>query len=114
MGESQQLQWLLSMHACADMNSAVHDDLTDLDSDNFEKPVEATQTRMQLDHEVMIKILKFVHERNPFRKDRALRNINTGIEADNNVNVHNAETIGKRVLSCMESRRVSDELHFKV
>ena len=87
MGESQQLQWLLSMHACADMNSAVYDELTDLDSDNFETPVEATQTRMQLDHEVMIKILKFVHERNPFREDRALRNISTVVEADNNVNV---------------------------
>ena len=62
----------------------------------------------QLDHKVVIKILKFVHERNPFREDGALRNIRTGIEAGNNVNVNSAETVGKRVLRCMENKEVKD------
>ena len=46
------------MHACADMNSAEHE-LTDLDSDNFGKPVEVKRTIIQLVHELMT---NFVHE----------------------------------------------------
>ena len=41
-------------------------------------------------------------------EDGALRNISTEIEAENNVKVHNAKTVGKRILNCMENKEVKD------
>ena len=50
-------------------------------------------------------ILEYLGDRNPFTSDVSLRNIETGVIAEPDVNVDKAENIGTRTLEMMKGEK---------
>ncbi|CAC5406041.1 unnamed protein product [Mytilus coruscus] len=105
MGESQRAQWILSMPACADYNSAMQD-LTGVGYYTSDQHKEATRARKERDRVDTLAILEYISERNPFTNDVSLRNIETGVEAEPDVNVDKAESIGNKTLELMKGQKI--------
>ncbi|CAC5425517.1 unnamed protein product [Mytilus coruscus] len=95
MGESHRAQWILSMPACADYNSAMQD-LTGVGYCTSDQHKEATRARKERDRVDTLAIHEYLSERYPFTNDVSLRNIETGVEAEPDVNVDKAESIGNK------------------
>lgn len=57
-------------------------------------------------------MIAFLSERHPFVEETSLRNIETGVSADSNVNVDISRELGVKILSCMDGKKV-DEISFK-
>ncbi|CAC5372537.1 unnamed protein product [Mytilus coruscus] len=91
MGESQRAQWILSMPACADYNSAMQD-LTGVGYCTSDQHKETTRARKERDRVDTLAIREYLSERNPLTNDVSLRNIKTGVQAEPDVNVDKAET----------------------
>ena len=111
MGDSQRTQWLLSMPACADMNSAMQE-LTGLVFSTSDQHVEAGETRQKKDEQDRQSLLRFLLNRNPFAGDMSLRNISTGVTADPTVNADSAKAVGNTILQSMQGSAVK-EFKFK-
>ncbi|CAG2208166.1 unnamed protein product [Mytilus edulis] len=78
MGESQRVQWILSMPAFADYNSTMQD-LNGVGYCSSDQHKEATpRARKERDRVDTLAILKYLSERNPFTNDVLLINIETG------------------------------------
>ncbi|VDI06569.1 Hypothetical predicted protein [Mytilus galloprovincialis] len=105
MGESQRAQWILSMPACADYNSAMQD-LTGVGYCTSDEHKEATRARKERDRVDTLAILEYLTERNPFTNDVSLRNIETGVEAEPDVNVDKAESTGNKTLELMKGQKI--------
>ncbi|CAC5359434.1 unnamed protein product [Mytilus coruscus] len=104
-GESQRAQRILSMPACADYNSAMQE-LTGVGYCTSNQHKEATHARKERDRVDTLAILEYFSERNPFTNDVSLRNIETGVEAEPDVNVDKAESIGNKTLEQMKAQKV--------
>ena len=103
MTEVQRAQWLLSMPACADVNSAMQN-LTGVGFHTSEQHKETSNSRKKRDKMDTLKILSFLQERNPFSEDISLRNIETGVTADASVNVDKAKEIGTKIIESMAGK----------
>jgi hypothetical protein len=90
--EAQRAQWILSMPACADYNSAMQE-LTGVGYFTSDQHKEATHTRKERDRKDTLSILEYLCDRNPFSSDVSLRNFETGVVAESGVNVDKAENI---------------------
>lgn len=107
MSECQRAQWLLSLPSCAAMNVAMQKFCgTDFHTSSQHK--EAGKPRKDRDYKDTLTFLSFLAERNPFREDTLLRNIETGVTSDTTVNAYKAEEIGNSVLQTMVGKNVFD------
>ena len=105
--EQQRLIWLLSMPACADTNRAMQE-LTGVKSNSGEQNKDMTKARQKRDAKDTLAILTTFADRDPFSADPNLRNIMTGVNADNAVNVDSARAIGEKILSSMSGKSAAD------
>jgi hypothetical protein len=105
MTETQRLVWLLSMPACAEVNSAMQE-LTGVTYSTSEQHKDTTQARQKRDMNDTQILLNFLQDRNPFSQDPCLRSIASGITAHSMVNVDDAEQIGVRILESMTGQKV--------
>ena len=62
--------------------------------------------RKERDRKDTLAILEYLCDRNPFTSDVSLRNIETGVVAEPDVNVNKAENIGTRTLEMMKGENV--------
>ena len=82
------------MPACADINQAMQD-LSGVGYFSSEQHKDETQARKKKDTDDIKTLLTFLKSRNPFIEgDRSLRNIETGVVADKNVDVDDAKKVG--------------------
>ena len=96
--EQQRLIWLLSMPACAETNRAMPE-LTGVKSNSGEQIKDMSKARQKWDAKDTLVILTTFEDRDPFSADPNLRNIMTGVNGDNAVNVDRARAIGEKILS---------------
>ena len=101
MGEAQRTRWLLAMPACADINSAMQE-LTDTTFITSEQHKDASNARQTRDNKDSVTLLGFLQDRNPFSPDPSLRNIVTGVVAEDRVNAADAKKVGKAIVDTME------------
>lgn len=106
IGEAQRAQWILSMPACADYNSAMQE-LTGVGHFTSDQHKEASHARKERDRKDTLAILEYLCDRNPFTSNVSLRNIETGVVAEPDVNVDKAENIGTRTLEMYVRRNNS-------
>ena len=110
MSELQRTLWLLSMPACAEINTAMQQ-LTSVDFNTSEQHKEVGRSRVNRDEKDTLSFLSYLQQRNPFEvddDDYSLRNIETGVTADSAVNVEKANEIGTRTLQDMVGKKVSE------
>ena len=90
------------MPACAYYNSAMQY-LTGVGYCTSDQHKEATRARTERN---ILAILEYLTERNTFTNDVSLRNIETGVEAEPDVNVDKAESTGNKTLELMKSQKI--------
>ena len=106
MTELQQIIWLLSTPACAEVNLSMQE-LTGIRFVTSEQHKESSQTRMTRDYKDASVLAEFLVSRNPFTADDFI-NIVTGESASINVNVDRAKEIGEQILSGMSGKQISE------
>ncbi|KAK6186089.1 hypothetical protein SNE40_008194 [Patella caerulea] len=107
MTETQRVQWLLAMPMCAAVNSSMQT-LTEISFSSSEQHKEMFGSRQKRDREDLITVFDFLEARNPFEKINMLRNIETGVTAKDNVNVHLAKTVGEEIIENIKDQSVMD------
>ncbi len=100
MTETQRNVWLLSMPACAEVNSAMQE-LTGISYETSEQHKETLKARVKRDSADTREILGVLAMRNPFGPDKSLRNIMNGVTADSKVNAYRAKEIGAEIVQSM-------------
>ncbi|VDI27019.1 Hypothetical predicted protein [Mytilus galloprovincialis] len=107
MGEAQRTQWLLAMPVCAEYNNAMQQ-VTGAGYKSSDQHVESTKTRKEKDHNDIVTLHEFLSERSPFTEDKSLRNIETGMVANDEANSDNAKEIGDKILVSMSEQLVTE------
>ena len=107
MAESHRIQWLLSMPAYTEVNSAMQD-LTDTYFATSEQHKAVTPARQNKDETDKKTLLGFLQDRNPFQDDTSLRNIATVITASKGVTANRAKDVGCKILGNMTGQNVVD------
>ncbi|VDI11839.1 Hypothetical predicted protein [Mytilus galloprovincialis] len=107
MVDVQRSQWLLSMPACGEMNQAVQD-LTGIGYHTSEQHKEESQARQKRDKDDILTVLSFIKDRDPFKGDDSLRNIENGITADSSVNADSTEEVGKGIIQSLVGKNIMD------
>lgn len=106
MTDNQRSLWVLSMPACSEMNAAVQE-LTGVYYATSDQHKDVGTTRNSKDSTDTRTIIKFLSERNPFDEAvQDLRNIETGVFAELNVNIDKAKDVGSSVLKDMKDKNV--------
>ena len=98
MTEAQRAHWLLSVPATAEINRAMQD-FTDQKVETSERSENWTRRNT---------LEEFLNERNHFSEESYLRNIETGVIADTNVNADIAKEVGQNILKAMNDQKISD------
>ena len=96
MEELQRAQWVLSMPACSEVNSAMQD-FTGSD---------VSEARQIRDRKDITSLHQYLINKNPFIADQSLHNISSGDTCDSTVNSDKAEEIGCKILKSMERNDV--------
>ena len=104
--ETQRLLWVLSMPACAEINSSMQQ-LTDIKYATSEQHKEAMSARVVRDAKDTQEVLKYLTDRSPFTSETSLRNIATGLTALPSVNVHQSKEIEEHIMSSVEGNSVA-------
>ena len=94
------------MPACAETNRAMQE-LMGVKSNSGEQNKEMSKARQKQDAKDTLVILTTFADRNTFSADPNLRNIMTGVNADNVVNVDRAR-VGEKILSSMTGKLATD------
>ncbi|XP_073237351.1 uncharacterized protein [Porites lutea] len=81
MSETQRLVWLMSMPACADINNSMQN-LTGTNFLTSEQHKDTTKARQERDQQDTNTIIRYLSKRSPFDSESSLRNIATGVVAD--------------------------------
>ena len=89
MGEAQKTQWLLAMLVCAEYNNAMQY-VTGAGYRTSDQHVETTNARQGKDNKDILILIEFLKERSPFTADQSLRNIETGMVANDDANADRA------------------------
>ena len=105
--ELERAKWVLSMPACAQVNTAVQE-VTGTRRLTSDQHVEMGSTRSAKDTKDMMVLTTYLQERNPFAEDLILRNIVTSVVADVSVHVNNAKEVGHAILKAMEGHTAAD------
>ena len=105
MNAIQRLVWLLSMPSCAQVNLAMQT-LTGVRYESSEQHKELGKARKTRDMRNTFKLLATLKQWDPFAPDPALRGLLSGITANKDVNVDNAEQVGKNILLTMIGEKV--------
>ena len=106
-GERQRLVWLLSMPACAEINSAMQT-LSGVTLTTSEQYKETGATRQARDHKDTHTLVSYLTDRSPFLSDPSLRSIASGRVADDTAQVDDAKNIGKKILDGMTEKNVPE------
>ena len=107
MTELQCTLWINSLPACSVLNEAMQKFTEDAFATS-EQHQEATESRQKRDCEDTEKIVSFLQERSPFRKeDLSLHSIMSRVVAQDAVNVDQAEVIGKHIIESMKGQDVT-------
>lgn len=107
MSESERLIWLLSMPACADVNSAMQN-LTGVMYHTSDQHKDTTKARQERDYKDTNELVAYLSQRNPFSADPLLRSITTGVVAAEDVNADKAKKVGEKILSSMIGKNIHD------
>jgi hypothetical protein len=83
----------------------------DMQYTTSEQHKEATAARIVRDKEDLTKLATMLGLYTPFSDEMTLRNIITGINADDDVNVHDLFTVGRDTVSKMESQLIFSYSH---
>ena len=96
MTEQERLIWLLSIPACAKTSAAMQE-LTGVKYNSSEQNKDITIARQKRDMNDTITVLKSLADgKNPFAQEPTLKNITTGVNADDSVDVGKALAKGER------------------
>lgn len=107
MNEKQRVTWLLSTPACSQTSFAMQD-LVGVQCEHSEQNKDMSETRQKRDMKDTLVILKtlFSDGKNPFLQDSVLKNIMTGVNADESVDVDEARAKGEKILIMMVGQPV--------
>ncbi|XP_045199496.1 uncharacterized protein LOC123553863 [Mercenaria mercenaria] len=105
MTEAQRAHWLLSVPAMAEINNAMQE-FTEHRLITSEQHKESTESRIKRDELDRNTFIDFLKERNPFAEEVELRNIETGVIADKNVNADTAKEVGEGIIKGMTDQKV--------
>ncbi|KAG1663714.1 ERO1-like protein beta [Nymphon striatum] len=105
MTEVQRVVWLLSHPLCSEVNNAMQQ-LTGVNYNTSEQHKDVTKSRQEKDMTDTCQLLEFLEPRNPFSDNKSLRNIATGVNADDRVNADNARDVGDKILTSMVDKHV--------
>ena len=108
MTEQQRVTWLLSTPACAHTSCAMQD-LVGIQCEHSDQNKDMSETRQKRDVEDTVVILKTIagEGRNPFVQDCVLKNIMTGVNAEESVDVDKASVKGEKILASMAGQPVN-------
>jgi len=105
MTEEQRTLWTMSSPICSEYSMAMED----FDKCAFttsEQHKELTPARKDRDQIDIRKVREKLEKHNPFSTDPSLRNIVTGVEASEEVNVDNYVEVGRKIIEKMEGQLV--------
>ena len=97
MNEEQRALWTMSLPITSEYNIAMQD-FTNLSYTTSEQHKDATEGRMSRDTSDLLKIKSKLITSTPFSQDPSLRNIINGVVATEDVNVHEAESVGRKII----------------
>ena len=103
----QRSQWLMSMPSCAAVNEAMQS-LTDVGFHTSEQHKDSSISRQKRDRQDVIKIISYMRDRNPFTESTPLRNIYTGMNAEDTINAYAAEECGRKIIDSMVGQNAFD------
>ena len=106
-GERQRLVWLLSMDACAEINSAMQT-LSGVTFTTSEQHKETCATRQARDHKDTQTLVSYLTDKSPFLSDPSLRSTASGRVADDTANFDDAKNIGKKILDGTTEKNVPE------
>ena len=108
MTEQQRVTWLLSTLACAQISCAMQDHVG-IQCEHSDQSKDMSETRQKRDVEDTVVILKTIagEGRNPFVQDSVLKNIMTGVNAEESVDVDEARAKGEKILASMAGQPVN-------
>ena len=108
MTEQQRVTWLLSTPACA-QTSCVMQDCVGIQCEHSDQSKDMSETRQKRDVEDTVVILKTIARegRNPFVQDSVLKNIMTGVNAEESVDVDEARVKGEKILASITGQPVN-------
>lgn len=106
MSELQRLTWLLSAPTCSAINSSMQT-FAKVQYETSEQHKEVRESRIERDNHDTSKLLCFLAENTPFAEDPSLRNITSGVTADEKVNVDTARSVGQEIMDSMTGENVN-------
>ena len=107
MGESERLVWLLSMPACAQIDSSMQL-VTGVTYTTSEQHIDTRKNRLKQDHRDTKTLVHFFQKRNPFNKCGSLKSLSNGRTASERVNADKAKELGEAILDSMTGSTFSD------
>lgn len=100
MSEKIRTIWTLASSVSSEYN-LVMQEFTELSFTSSEQHKDCTSPRIQRDQQDSMKLKQKLLDCNPFDKDSSLRNVVTGVVANDDVNVHDYEAVGKAIVQKM-------------
>ncbi len=100
MSEAQRLVWLTSRPSCLEINNTMQK-FSSVSYSTSDQHKEATSARIERYLKDIMILLSFLRDRNSFNDDPTLRNIITGVTAENKINAENAKRIGTTTINSM-------------
>lgn len=107
ISEIQRLVWLMSMPICADVNNSMQS-LTGVNYVTSEQHKDTTKARKERDHKDTNTIIAYLAERNPFSIESSLRNIATGVVAENSVNCDKSREVGEKIVEALKGKDANE------
>lgn len=104
MTEEQRTLWTLSRPVTSAYNEAMQEFMNRTYSTS-EQHKESTKSRIKRDLNDLNKLQERLKTCSPFTEDPSLRNIITGVVANDNVNVHHYQEVGNDILKKMHGQR---------
>ena len=100
MGEEQHVSWLLSIHSCSKINSALQE-LTGVTYELNKQYKDPLPARIKIDEKGARVLLLFLQERDPFSNDASLWTFASGIVVESTVNADCTKEVAKMILAKM-------------
>ena len=108
MAEDHRTTWLLSMPACAELNSAMQEFSGQTYKSLSDQHEDMSTSRLKQDEKDIRIISCYLDARNPFLPCSNLKNVATGYVADSQVNVHNAFEEGEKIVKGMNGKSIKE------
>ena len=105
MSEEQRALWVLSSPVCSEYNHAM-EDFNKRSFSTSAQHKEMSAARMKRDQDDISKIKEKLKSHSPFSDDSTLRNIITGVVAQDDVNVDEYQTVGMQIKDKMKGQPV--------